>query len=171
MNALTKWNPFQLGKSDLFRELEGIERRLENLFERSPGALGPFQPFGPSGFLARDTGELLSAGAWYPTVDISEDDQQYVLKADLPEIPKGDVKVSVREGMLEISGERKAEKEEKGRRYHRIERSYGAFQRAFTLPPGVEAEKAKADFSEGVLTVRIPKSEKATTKAIEVKVS
>ncbi|MEK0446984.1 MAG: hypothetical protein RLZZ399_2305 [Verrucomicrobiota bacterium] len=169
MNTLTKWNPFQWGKSDLFRELEGIERRLENLFERNPaGALSPFQNFGP---FPRDTGELLSSGVWVPTVDISEDDRQYVLKADLPEIPKADVKVSVREGTLEISGERKAEKEEKGRRYHRIERSYGAFQRAFTLPPGVEAEKARADFSEGVLTIRIPKSEKASTKAIEVKVS
>lgn len=159
MNALAKWNPFQLRKPDVFRELEDIERRLEWLFER-----GPFRG---------ESRELLTGGAagdWSPMVDISEDDKEYVLKADLPEIPRGDVKVNVRDGVLEISGERKSEREEKGRRYHRVERNYGSFTRSFSLPPGANADGARASFSQGVLTVRIPKTEKGAGKPIEVKV-
>ncbi|MEY5025225.1 MAG: hypothetical protein RLZZ244_753 [Verrucomicrobiota bacterium] len=162
MNLLEKWSPFQTGKTtlaktELFRELEEIERRLESLFQRSP--------FG------REPRELLTTGEWYPSVEISEDDKEYLVKADLPEIPKSEIRVSVREGILEISGERRAERAEKGKRYHRVERSYGSFLRAFSLPPGVEGEKAKATFEGGVLTVRIPKNPEAASRSIEIKVS
>ena len=92
-------------------------------------------------------------------------------QADLPEVAKNDVKVSFREGVLEIAGERKQEKKETTRRFHRTERTYGAFMRSFTLPAAAEGERAKAEFHDGVLTVRIPKSEKLAPKAIEVRVS
>lgn len=157
MNTLTKWNPFQLNRIDPFREIEDIERRLDSLFDRTP--------FG------RAREDSLAQGQWWPSVDIAETDKEYVVKADLPEVARSDVKVSFREGVLEISGERKEEKEEKGRRLHRTERSYGAFLRSFTLPAGAEGEKAKAEFHQGVLCVTIPKSEKSAAKAIEVKVS
>jgi HSP20 family protein len=145
--------------------LEEIERRLESLFERSP-----FPGFSSSSSLFRPQ-EGVAMQQWHPSVDISEDDKEYTVKADLPEVAKGDVKVSFREGVLEIAGERKQEKKEATRRFHRTERSYGAFLRSFTLPAAAEGEKAKAEFHEGVLTVRIPKSEKLAPKAIEVKVS
>jgi len=157
MNTLTKWNPFQMSRLDPFREIEDIERRLESLFERTP--------FG------RAREESQAQGQFWPSVDISETDKEYVLKADLPEVARADVKVSFRDGVLEISGERKNQSEESGLRLHRTERSYGAFLRSFTLPTGAEGEKAKADFHHGVLCVRIPKSEKGAAKAIEVKVS
>lgn len=157
MNTLTKWNPFQLNRIDPFREIEDIERRLESLFDRTP--------FG------RAREDSLVRGQWWPSVDIAETDKEYVVKADLPEVNRADVKVSFREGVLEISGERKEEKEETSRRLHRTERAYGSFVRSFTLPSGAEGEKAKADFHHGVLCVKIPKSEKSAAKAIEVKVS
>jgi HSP20 family protein len=156
MSALTKWNPFQMSRWEPFRELEEIERRLESLFERSPFSRSQ---------------EGISAQQWYPQVDITEDEKEYLIKADLPEVAKNDVKVSFREGVLEIAGERKQEKKESTRRFHRTERTYGAFLRSFTLPAAAEGEKTKAEFHDGVLTVRIPKSEKLAPKAIEVKVS
>lgn len=160
MNTLAKtkqWNPLQLGRTDLFRELETIEQRLESLMERS---LTPWEREG-----------TLAERVWAPGVDVSETDNEYVLKADLPEISRADVKVCVRNGVLEIRGERKSEQEEKGQHFYRVERAYGSFHRSFTLPPGAESEKAKADLREGVLTVKIPKNPKSATKAIEVKVS
>jgi HSP20 family protein len=156
MSALTKWNPFQMNRWEPFRELDEIERRLESLFTRSP-----FQR----------AQEGISAQQWYPQVDITEDDKEYLVKADLPEVAKNDVKVAFREGILEIAGERKQEKQESTRRFHRTERTYGAFLRSFTLPAAAEGEKARAEFHDGVLTVRIPKSEKLAPKVIEVKVS
>ena len=156
MSALTKWNPFQMSRWEPFRELEEIERRLESLFDRSPFSRSQ---------------EGIPAQQWYPQVDISEDEKEYSIKADLPEVAKTDVKVSFREGVLEIAGERKQEKKETTRRFHRTERTYGAFMRSFTLPAAAEGERAKAEFHDGVLTVRIPKSEKLAPKAIEVRVS
>lgn len=157
MNALTKWNPLQISRWEPFRELEEIERRLESLFERSP--------------LARTRSETLTQREWLPCVDISEDDKYFVLKADLPEVSKADIKVHYRDGVLEIAGERKQEKLETGRRFHRAERSYGAFLRSFSLPNGAEGDKAKAEFRDGVLTVHVPKGEKLTSKGVEVKVT
>jgi HSP20 family protein len=103
-------------------------------------------------------------------VDISEDINEYLVKAELPELNKQDVKVSVENGELTISGERKAQKEEKGKKFHRIERSYGSFVRSFTLPETVSANKVTAEFKEGVLSVHLPKDEQAKPRTIEVKV-
>ena len=104
-------------------------------------------------------------------MDIIEDDKEWLVKADLPEIKKEDVKVTVENGVLTITGERKLEKEEKDKKYHRIERSYGNFLRSFTLPDGADGSKVNAEFKDGVLKVHLPKGEKAKPKAVEVKVA
>ena len=148
MNALTKWNPF--------RELEEIQNRLSSLFGRTP---------------VRGLGEeAMTVSEWTPLVDITEDDKEYLIKAELPEVKKEDVKVTVENGTLTITGERKFEKEEKGKKYHRIERAYGSFIRSFTLPEGAAGDKVSADFKDGVLKVHLPKSAEAKPKSIDVKV-
>jgi len=115
--------------------------------------------------------EELRLATWAPRVDIVEDDKEYLINVELPGVKKNEIKVSVKDRVLSISGERKSEKEEKGRKYHRTERTYGAFVRSFTLPEDASGEKLKADFEDGILKVQIPKEEGAKTKAIEVKVS
>ena len=107
---------------------------------------------------------------WSPEVDISEDDHGYVLKADLPEMKKDDVRVTVEEGILSVSGERKSEKEDQKKKFHRIERSFGTFRRSFTLPEDADSTKVTAEFRDGVLKVHLPTTPIARSKAIEVKV-
>ena len=114
--------------------------------------------------------EALTVAEWSPRVDIVEDEKEIVVKAELPEMKKEDVKVTVEDGVLAISGERKLEKEEKTKKYHRIESEYGSFMRSFTLPAAVLAEKVTADFKDGVLKVHLPKDVKAGSKAVEIKV-
>jgi len=113
----------------------------------------------------------MTVAEWAPAVDITEDDKEYLVKAELPEVNKENVKVTVENGILTISGERQFEKEEKGRKYHRIERSYGSFVRSFGLPDDADAEKVEAQFTDGVLKVHVAKSEAAKPKQIEVKVT
>lgn len=93
------------------------------------------------------------------------------MKADLPDVKREDVKVTVENGVLTITGERKFEKEEKDKKYHLIERTYGNFLRTFTLPDATDGTKVNAEFKDGVLQVHLPKSEKAVAKAIDVKVA
>jgi HSP20 family protein len=148
MNALTKWNPF--------RELEDMQNRLSSLFGRTP-----LRGFGE---------EAMTVSEWTPLVDIAEDDKEYLIKAELPEVKKEDVKVTVENGVLTITGERKFEKEEKGKKYHRVERGYGSFMRSFTLPEGTAGDKISAEFKDGVLKVHLAKSAEAKPKSIDVKV-
>ncbi len=103
-------------------------------------------------------------------MDITEDDKEYLIKAELPEVKKEDVKLTAHDDVLTITGERKYEKEEKGKKYHRVERAYGSFERSFTLPEDADAGKIAAEFKDGVLKVHLPKSEKARPKSIEVKI-
>ena len=107
---------------------------------------------------------------WSPSVDIVEDEKEILVKAELPEMKKEDVKVTVDQGVLTISGERKLEKEEKNKKYHRIESSYGSFLRSFTLPVAVLAEKVSAEFKDGMLKVHLPKDMSAGAKSVEIKV-
>ncbi len=120
-------------------------------------------------------GESLEAsfarGAWEPTVDISETNDNYVINADLPGLSKEDVKVSYKDGILSIQGEKKQEKEEKGKTYHRVERSYGTFERSFRLPARVQIEKVDAKFKDGVLNLTLPKAEEVRPKEIPIKVN
>jgi HSP20 family protein len=114
--------------------------------------------------------ETMIVADWIPAVDVSETDGEFQIKAEIPDVKKEDVKVTLEDGVLTIQGQRKQEKEEKGTKYHRVERTYGSFVRSFTLPDLVDEEKVKAEFKDGVLNLKLPKSEKAKPKAIEVKV-
>jgi HSP20 family protein len=149
INTLTRWEPL--------RELEDLQNRLSNVFGRAPVRRG-------------DGREEITLADWSPLADITEDEKEYLIKAELPDLKKEDVKVTVENGVLIISGERKLEKEEKGKKYHRVERAYGSFARSFTLPEDADAEKIQAEFKDGILTVRLPKNEKAKPKQIEVQV-
>jgi HSP20 family protein len=151
MNALTPW--------DTFRELEDMQHRLSSVLGRQ------IQP--------RQNGdkESITVAEWAPVVDITEDETEYLIKADLPEVQKEAVKVSVENGVLILSGERRLQKDERNRRYHRIERSYGSFARSFRLPDDADPAKVNAEFKEGVLKLHIPKSESARPRQIEVKIS
>ena len=150
--------PRQSRRWDPFRDLADFEKRLERAFTRTP-------------LLPGDGGESLSLAEWEPLTDISEADKEFLVKVELPEMKKEDVKVMLENGVLRISGERKTEKEEKNKRYHRVERSYGSFERAFSLPSAVDGTWIKADYHDGVLSIHLPKTEEAKSKAIEVKVA
>ena len=104
-------------------------------------------------------------------MSFSKTESEYLIKAELPEVRKEDVKVTVENGVLTLQGERRQEKEEKGRRFHRVERSYGSFVRSFTLPESVDEGGVKAEYKDGVLALHLPKSEKVKPKAIDVKVA
>lgn len=144
------WNPW--------KELEEVEKRLSALWGRPPAK-------------AEGQKEAISVAEWAPLVDITEDAKEYLIKAELPEIKKEEVKLTVQDNVLSISGERKYEKEEKDKKYHRVERAYGSFLRSFTLPEDADGTKVSAEYKDGILTVHLPKSEKVKPKSIEVKVS
>jgi len=115
--------------------------------------------------------EGLEVAAWTPRVDIVETDKEYLVKAELPEVKKDDIKVQVRDHTLSITGERKAEKEEKGKKFHRIERTYGSFERSFMLPDEADASKITSEFKDGVLNVHLPKVPIPEPKTTDVKVA
>jgi HSP20 family protein len=114
--------------------------------------------------------EVIATGDWAPRVDIAETDEAFVIKVEIPEVNKDDVKVTVDNGVLTIRGERKQEKEEEGKKFHRVERHYGSFARSFTLPDNVDETKVTASFKDGMLKLQIPKAEEAKPEVIEVKV-
>jgi HSP20 family protein len=143
---------------DAFRELEGMSDRLNRLLN------GRATPAG-----GRD--ESMAVVEWTPIVDVLETDAEFQIRAELPGVDKNDVKLFVADGLLTISGHREQEKDEKGKRYHRRERVHGSFARSFTLPDSVDEQKVGAEFRNGVLTVRLPKSEKAKPKSIEITVT
>ena len=151
MNALTRWNQL--------KEIEALRHGLGSLFSRS------------SVHLAEGQEEQITVPEWAPLVDISEDDKEYLIKAELPEVKKEDVKVTAEDGTLTITGERKFEKEENGKKYHRVERSYGTFVRNFSFPDDASPAKVSAEFKDGVLTVHLAKTQKAKPQQIEVKVA
>lgn len=139
---------------DPLREMLDLQRSINQLFGTG-----------------RSGGEDVALSAWTPPVDIFEGENEYVIKLELPEISREDVKVNLNDQTLSISGERKIENEEKRDGYHRIERSYGQFYRSFTLPPNVNTGAIDAQFKDGVLRLTLPKREEAKPKNIEVKVS
>jgi HSP20 family protein len=149
MNALKRWNQL--------KDLEAFQHGLDSLLGRGPVR----RPQGEEG--------LLAVAEWSPLVDISEDDKEYLIKAELPDVKKEDVKVTAEAGTLTIMGERKFAAEEKGRRYHRVERAYGTFGRSFALPDDASPAKVSAEFKDGLLTVHLVKDEKAKPQQVEVK--
>jgi HSP20 family protein len=147
--ALTRWSPLH--------ELQEFQNRI----------LSAFVP----DHSKRENGqESITMAEWMPLVDISEDDHGYLITLELPEVKKEDVKVTLENSTLTITGERKFEKEQTGKRYHRVERSYGSFARSFAMPDNGDATKVSAEFKDGLLKVRVAKSEAARPKQIEVKV-
>jgi len=156
MTGLTRWDP--LKSWDPFKDIKDLQDRLSSLFNTSSFRRGDGQE------------ETMTVTEWAPLVDISEDEKEYCIRAELPGVKKEEVKVTVENGVLSISGERKYEKEEKNRKYHRIERAYGNFLRSFSLPDDADGSKVSAEFKDGVLYVHLAKDEKAKPKAIEVKV-
>jgi len=120
--------------------------------------------------LNRFLSEPTSSRPWSPAVDIRETENELVLKADLPEMKLEDLDIQLENGTLTLKGERKFEKSNEDRGYHRIERRYGSFVRAFALPEYADAEKVAADYKDGVLTVTVPKKELAKPRAIKVNI-
>jgi HSP20 family protein len=121
-----------------------------------------FQSFEPSGK------EQLTAGNFVPPVDVYEDEQNLVLKLEVPGVDEGDINVSVENNTLTIQGERKFEKEEKEENFHRIERRYGSFLRTFKLPSTVDAEKVEASYEKGILKITLAKRAEAKPRQIKV---
>ena len=121
------------------------------------------------------SGDLLAepfhgVGAWAPALDVSETDDAVMVKAELPGIEANDVEVMLKDDVLTIKGEKKEEKEEKTKNFHRVERSYGSFQRSVRLPAEVIGDKVEAKFKNGVLTIELPKAEESKTKSVKIKV-
>lgn len=144
---------------ETFRELENVSERLSRLLAAGRAGTGDGER------------ESMALADWIPAVDVLETDAEFQILAELPGVEKEQVSLSVEEGVLTISGRREQEKEGTGKRYHKIERAYGSFTRTFTVPDIVDQHKVSAQFKNGVLTVRLPKSEQARPKAIEVKVT
>ena len=151
MNALTRWNQF--------KQLEDLHHTLGSLFTR------------PQVRRSEGYEEPLRVPEWTPLVDISEDGKEYLIKAELPEVKKEDVKITMEAGTLTITGDRKYEKEENGKKYHRVERAYGSFGRSFSLPDDASPGKVTADFKDGVLKVHLVKNEKARPQQVEVSIA
>jgi len=110
------------------------------------------------------------AGEWTPVADISETEKEYVIKAQLPEVRKEDVKVTLDNGVITIAGERKYEKEQKDATEIRVESFYGTFSRSFSLPENIDAKGIRAETKDGVLRVRIPKMQAAEPQAVSIEV-
>ena len=142
-----------------FRDLLSLQDRMNRLFDES----------------ARGTGhgreEDWTTGTWAPAVDIYEQGGDLVLKAELPGVDSKDVDVRIENNVLTLKGERKVDHEVKRDNYHRVERAYGAFTRAFTLPTTVDTTKVKADFKDGVLRIVLPKREESKPKQVQIEVN
>lgn len=151
MNTLSNWNPLQ--------ELEEMPSRILRAMNLTP-----------SRHYRNGDSLSMESASWIPRVDVSEDDDEYMIKVELPEVEKNDIKVSVDGGVLTLSGERRFEKEESGKTYHLSERSYGTFARSLTVPEDADPDRISAEFKEGMLKVTLPKAESKKPKHIQVKV-
>jgi HSP20 family protein len=157
MNTLLRWDPVSRARWNPFKERDELESRVATLLAAREATANGGQ-------------EALTVTQWSPLVDITEDEKEYLIQAELPDMKKEDVRLRVENDVLTISGDRKFEKEEKGRKYHRIERAYGSFLRSFSLSEDADGRNVTADFKDGVLQVHLPKSVKAKPKAVEIKI-
>ena len=155
MMALVRLSPVRW---DPFGEFSTLQERMNRLFEDLIPA-------------TRKGEEELNTGTFYPAVDISEGEKDITLKAELPGIDKKDVHLEINDGVITLRGERKIEKEDEKEHYHRVERSYGSFNRSFTLPTTVDSGKVKANYKDGILEVTLPRKEEAKPKSIPVEVN
>ena len=142
--ALVRWDPA--------RELDSLQGDMNRLFDRF------FEGRGTNGASRR----------WIPAMDLVETEDALVLRGDLPGMSEDDVDIEIKDNVLTVSGERKAEHEEKSEGFHRVERAFGSFSRSLTLPRGIEAEKVEANFDNGVLEVRVPKPAEAKPTRVQI---
>lgn len=149
--TLMRWNPIR----DLATEIFDLQKEINRMFDR---------------FFRGFEDEEIRVVSWSPRVDISETNDEYIVRAEIPGVSKDDVKITIKDDILTISGEKKQEKETKGENFHRVERVYGSFSRSFVLPGSVKVDKVEAKFKDGVLTIKLPKVEEAKPKEIEIKV-
>jgi len=147
MMNLVRWNPW--------REMPTLPGRVNRLFD---------DPFFRIGRMDDDNG----LGMWNPAVDLYEKDDHFMIKAELPGVDKNDIKIDLKDRLLTLSGERTYDNEVKEENYYRRERSFGKFQRAFTLPADVDSDKIKAEFKDGVLQIEVPKPEEQKAKQVTV---
>ena len=147
MMNLVRWNPFG--------EMTAMQNRIDRMFSN---------PHWLTGRTADDSG----MGMWNPAVDLYEKNDHFVIKAELPGVDKKDIAIDLKDRVLTLSGERSHENEVKKENYYRKERSYGKFQRAFTLPSDVDSDKIKAEFKEGLLQIEVPKPEQQKPKQVTI---
>ena len=156
--SIIRWNPLRdvvawHPITDLSTEFVGMQREIDHMFDRFRGDL-------------TDDGSISS---WLPAVDVLEHEDQYIVRVELPGIDKNDVKITVHKDVLTIRGEKRKTQETKKENYHRLERTFGSFQRSFALPSSILSDKIEASYENGVLSVSLPKVEEAKAKEIEVK--
>lgn len=148
--TITRWDPF--------REMTTLQNRVNRLFSEVYGRT--------------DEDSMLTSGAWMPPVDVYETPQhELVIKAELPDMRREDIQLTVENNTLTLRGERRRDAEVREEQFHRAERAYGAFSRSFTLPPTVDSNRVTADYKHGVLTIRLPLREEAKPKQIQVEVA
>ena len=145
--AIVRYNPFH--------DLRTIQEQMNRLIDLAWN---------------RESGEDIREGAWQPPVDIYEDENSVIIKAELPDVDQKDIEVKIEDNTLVLRGERKQDESIKKENYHRIERFYGAFQRSFALPLSIDREKVKASCEKGILTIILPKREETKPKQINVEV-
>jgi HSP20 family protein len=145
LNNVTRWNP----NANAYLNREPLSRLFESFFNDMQG-------------------EEVSNRGWVPPVDIQETEEGYRLQAELPGLTKEDIQITLENNVLRLTGERKFEREAKKDSFHRIERTYGSFSRAFALPNQVNAEGVQASFENGILTLTIPKAEQAKPRKIAI---
>ncbi len=143
--TVVRWKPWQ--------EVNSLQREMNRMFDS----------------FFQDSEESASMSAWHPSVDIKENPDKIDVYAELPGMTKKDIKISIRDNVLSISGEKVREQAEDDANYHRMERIYGAFSRSFTLPTKVEMDKVNAAFHDGVLHLTLPKAEEEKPRQIEIK--
>lgn len=145
--AIVKYNPI--------KELRSMQEQMNRLLDLAWN---------------RETGEELREGVWQPAVDIFEDDESVIIKAEIPDVDQKDIEVKIEDNTLILRGERRHDQSIKKENYHRVERYYGAFQRSFHLPHTINQEKIKASCDKGVLTITLPKKGEKKPKQITVEV-
>jgi len=151
--TITRWNPA--------KELISVEKEFSKLFDSFNNRFG---------LKSSKEDEDFANAVWSPLTDIKEDENKYSLHLDLPGVKKEDVKITFNNGQIAISGDRNFEKEENNSKYHRVERAFGKYYRAFSLPEKIMEDKIEAEFKDGILNISIPKAEEAKPKQIEVKI-
>ncbi len=147
--SIMRWRP----RGDVYSARNEISRLFDNFFTGWP-----------------EPRKGLLEGEWTPSVDVAETDGEITVTAELPGVKQEEVDITIADDVLTLKGEKKEEKEVKEKDYHRIERSYGSFQRSVRLPTGVKADKAKAAYKDGILTITVPKAEEAKPKQIKIDV-